>query len=123
MVRSQLTEFDVTKLFSVDSEMTTPEKSLSTNCSCDVAFTTRSGERQSSRADRKLCPAPRPDDERKVTFCFSADTRESYKPLWHERRACPARIFSSTWATQLRRPQRHGATIERVLGEVPHQSR
>lgn len=25
--------------------------------------------------------APRPDDERKVTFCFSGDTRESYKPF------------------------------------------
>src|SRR5882724_4841466 len=25
--------------------------------------------------------APRPDDDAKVTFCFSADTRESYKPF------------------------------------------
>ena len=25
--------------------------------------------------------APRPDDDRKVTFCFSGDTRESYKPF------------------------------------------
>jgi alkaline phosphatase D len=25
--------------------------------------------------------APRPEDEAKVTFCFSADTRESYKPF------------------------------------------
>ena len=79
---ARLTEFDVSKLFSVDSAADHTVKIPLDDLQPATRYYYRAA--VSGKVPGPIgsfVTAPRSDDERKVTFCFSADTRESYKPF------------------------------------------
>ncbi len=79
---ARLAEYDVTKLVSVDPAADYTVKILLDDLQPATRYYYRAA--VSGKAPGPIgsfVTAPRLDDDRKVTFCFSGDTRESYKPF------------------------------------------
>jgi alkaline phosphatase D len=79
---ARLPEYEVTKLFSVDPAADHTVKILLDDLQPATRYYYRAAVSGKTPGPiGSFVTAPRSDDERKVTFCFSADTRESYKPF------------------------------------------
>jgi len=77
-----LTDYDATQLFSVDPAADHTVKIRLDDLQPASRYYYRAAVSGKTPGPiGSFVTAPRPDDDRKVSFCFSGDTRESYKPF------------------------------------------